>query len=112
MTDIIFPAAFAFGVAALLGRPLIAWLHRLRIGQVVRKDGPQSHLKKSGTPTMGGLLIVGAALASTVAFAQDIINFWPLLLALVGYSFIGLFDDLSKLVAKRSLGLKARHKLI
>lgn len=112
MTNIIFPAAFAFGVAALLGRPLIAWLHRLRLGQVVRKDGPQSHLKKSGTPTMGGLLIIAAALAGTIAFAPEIIDLWPLLLALIGYSFIGLFDDLSKLVAKRSLGLKARHKLI
>lgn len=112
MTTMIFPAALAFAVAAVLGRPLIAWLHRLRIGQVVRTDGPKSHLKKSGTPTMGGLLIIAAALAGTLAFAGDLASIWPLLLALVGYSFIGLFDDLSKLVAKRSLGLKARHKLV
>ncbi len=98
-------------MAAVLGRPLIAWLHRLRLGQVVREDGPRAHLKKSGTPTMGGLLIIAAALAGTVAFVSELHRVWPLLLALLGYSFIGLFDDLSKLVAKRFFGLKARHKL-
>lgn len=112
MTTIIYPAAFAFAVAAVLGRPLIAWLHRLRLGQVVREDGPRTHLKKSGTPTMGGLLIIAATLAGTVAFASNFPDIWPLLLALAGYSFIGIFDDLSKLVAMRSLGLKARHKLV
>lgn len=112
MTTIIFPAALAFAVAAILGRPFIAWLHRLRVGQVVRTDGPQSHLKKSGTPTMGGLLIIVAALAGTFAFAADLTSIWPLLFAFIGHTVIGLFDDLSKLVAKRSLGLKARHKLV
>lgn len=112
MTVVIYPAALAFLVAAVLGRPLVAWLQRLKLGQVVRADGPRTHLKKSGVPTMGGVLIVAAALAGTVAFVADLKSAWPLLLALLGYSFIGLFDDLSKLVANRSLGLKARHKLI
>lgn len=112
MTIMIYPAVLAFGVAALLGRPLIAWLQKLRVGQVVRDDGPRTHLKKSGTPTMGGLLIIAAAVAGTAAFATDLAGLWPVLLALVGYSFIGVFDDLSKLMANRSLGLKARHKLV
>lgn len=108
----IFSAALSFGVAALLGRPLIGWLQKLRVGQVVRREGPRTHLKKSGTPTMGGLLIIAAALAGTAAFAVDLAGLWPALFAFVGYSFIGIFDDLSKLLAKRSLGLKARHKLV
>lgn len=112
MTDIIFPAALAFGVTALLGRPFIAWLQRLRVGQVVRQEGPSTHLKKSGTPTMGGLLMVAAALTGTVLFVSDTFRIWPALFAFVGYSFIGMFDDLAKLLARRSLGLKARHKLV
>lgn len=112
MSIIIYPAALAFGVTALLGRPFIAWLRRLHVGQVVRQEGPRTHLKKSGTPTMGGLLMVTAALAATAAFARDWAGLWPALFAFVGCSFVGIFDDLSKLLARRSLGLKARHKLV
>ncbi|MBO8142089.1 MAG: phospho-N-acetylmuramoyl-pentapeptide-transferase [Firmicutes bacterium] len=111
MTTIIYPAAFGFAVAVLLGRPTIAWLHRMRLGQVVRQAGPRTHLKKAGTPSMGGALIVAGALASTLAFVPDPLEAWPLLLALIGFALIGMLDDLSKLLARRSLGLKARQKL-
>lgn len=112
MTTIIVPAAFAFLIAVILGKPLIHRLEQLRLGQVIREAGPQSHQKKAGTPTMGGVLILLAATAGTVALAEDPLALWPLLLALLGYGLIGMLDDLSKLVAKRSLGLKARQKLL
>jgi len=112
VTVIIYPAAFAFAVAVVLGPATIGWLQRLRVGQYVRQDGPKTHLKKAGTPTMGGLLIIAGVVASTSAFAPDPGALWPLLLALVGYGAVGFMDDLSKLLAKRSLGLKARQKLV
>lgn len=112
MTTIIFPAAFALIIVVLLGGPVTGSLRRLRVGQVVREDGPESHLEKADTPTMGGILIIFAALAATVAFVPDVMQLWPLLSAMVGFGLIGLLDDVSKLVADRSLGLKARHKLV
>lgn len=112
MTTIIVPAAFAFLIAVILGKPLIHRLEQLRLGQVIREAGPQSHQKKAGTPTMGGVLILLAATAGSVALAEDPLALWPLLLALLGYGLIGMLDDLSKLAAKRSLGLKARQKLL
>ncbi|HLT57528.1 MAG: phospho-N-acetylmuramoyl-pentapeptide-transferase [Limnochordales bacterium] len=112
MTTIIYPAAFAFAVAFVLGRPLIGWLQRLRAGQVVRQHGPKTHLKKAGTPTMGGLLIMAGAVAATAAFTSDLRAVAPLLVALVGFGAIGILDDVAKLMARRSLGLKARQKLV
>ncbi|REJ35573.1 MAG: phospho-N-acetylmuramoyl-pentapeptide-transferase [Bacillota bacterium] len=112
MTTIIYPAAFAFAVAVILGPATIGWLQRLRVGQFVRQDGPKTHLKKAGTPTMGGVLIIAGVVAATAAFAPDPAALWPLLLALVGYGAVGFVDDLSKLLARRSLGLKARQKLV
>lgn len=112
MTTVIIPAAFAFFVAIILGKPLIRRLEQLRVGQVIREAGPQSHQKKAGTPTMGGVLILLGATASAVALAEDLVALWPMLLALLGYGLIGMIDDLSKLAGKRSLGLKARQKLV
>lgn len=111
MTPIIASALFAFVVAVILGKPLIRRLDNLRAGQVIRKDGPESHHKKAGTPTMGGLLIWLAAAAGALALAEDPLSLWPLFVAMLGYGLIGLLDDLSSVIAKRSLGLKARHKL-
>mgnify|MGYP001223996070 CR=1 FL=1 len=112
MNAIIYPAAFAFAVAVLLGPVTIGWLRRLRVGQVVRQDGPQTHLRKTGTPTMGGVLILAGVLAAAAAFLPDLGAGWPFLLALLGFGAVGLIDDLTKVLARRSLGLKARQKLL
>lgn len=112
MTGIIGGALFAFFVALVLGRPLIRRLEKLRVGQVIRQDGPESHMGKAGTPTMGGLLILLAASAGALAVGDDIKAMGPLFLATLGYGIIGLLDDVSSLAAGRSLGLKARQKLI
>jgi phospho-N-acetylmuramoyl-pentapeptide-transferase len=98
-------------VSFALGPGIIAWLRRLKVGQQVRDDGPQTHLNKQGTPTMGGLLII-AALVSSAVLWSDLTNkyVWVVLFATLSFGGIGFWDDYLKVVKKRSTGLKARHK--
>ncbi len=98
-------------VSFVFGKPMIAWLRRLKVGQQVRDDGPQSHLSKQGTPTMGGLLIL-AALASSVLLWSDLRNkyVWVVLFATLAFGAIGFWDDYLKVVKKRSTGLRAWEK--
>ena len=98
-------------VSFVFGKPMIAWLQRLKVGQHVRDDGPQSHLSKQGTPTMGGLLII-AALAGSVLLWSDLTNkyVWVVLFATLAFGAIGFWDDYLKVVKKRSTGLRAREK--
>lgn len=98
-------------VSFLLGPSVIAWLRRLKVGQHVRTDGPQTHLTKQGTPTMGGVLII-AALASSVLLWSDLTNkyVWVVLFATLAFGGIGFWDDYLKVVKKRSTGLRAVQK--
>ncbi|MDA8421777.1 MAG: phospho-N-acetylmuramoyl-pentapeptide-transferase [Nitrospiraceae bacterium] len=98
-------------VTFVLGPSMIAWLRRLKVGQHVRNDGPQTHLAKQGTPTMGGLLIV-AALVSSVLLWSDLRNkyVWVVLFATLAFGGIGFWDDYLKVVKKRSTGLRAIQK--
>ena len=98
-------------VSFVFGKPMIAWLRRLKVGQHVRDDGPQSHLSKQGTPTMGGLLII-AALAGSALLWSDLTNkyVWVVLFATLAFGAIGFWDDYLKVVKKRSTGLRAREK--
>jgi len=98
-------------VSFLLGPWMIARLRRLKVGQQVRDDGPQTHLTKQGTPTMGGLLII-AALASSVLLWSDLTNryVWLVLFATLAFGGIGFWDDYLKVVKKQSTGLLARQK--
>ncbi|MGE5809259.1 MAG: phospho-N-acetylmuramoyl-pentapeptide-transferase [Nitrospirota bacterium] len=98
-------------VSFLLGPAVIAWLRRLKVGQHVRNDGPQTHLTKQGTPTMGGLLIL-AALVSSVILWSDLANkyVWVVLFATLAFGGIGFWDDYLKVVKKRSTGLRAFQK--
>jgi len=98
-------------ISFVFGKPMIAWLRRLKVGQHVRDDGPQSHLSKQGTPTMGGLLII-AALAGSALLWSDLTNkyVWVVLLATLSFGAIGFWDDYRKVVKKRSTGLRAREK--
>jgi phospho-N-acetylmuramoyl-pentapeptide-transferase len=97
----------------IAGPATIRWLARMKVGQIVRDDGPQTHLKKSGTPTMGGVLIVGSAAISTVLWAE-ITNWYVVvaLLSLLWMGAIGFMDDYLKVVQKRPRGLVARYKMI
>lgn len=95
----------------LLGPSMIAWLRRLKVGQQVRVDGPQTHLTKQGTPTMGGLLII-ASLATSVLLWSDLTNkyVWVVLFATLAFGGIGFWDDYLKVVKKHSTGLRAYQK--
>lgn len=101
----------ALVISFLLAPMVIRKLRELKMGQTVRNDGPQSHLGKAGTPTMGGILIL-IALCGSVLLWADLRNryIWVLLAATVGYGFIGFADDYLKVVRKNPEGLKARYK--
>ena len=94
-----------------LGPKLIARLQQMQIGQVVRNDGPQSHFSKKGTPTMGGLLILGAVVLSTLMWANlDNKYVWVVLFVLLSFGAIGFVDDYRKVIRKDPKGLIARWK--
>ncbi len=117
----------SFLVAALLGRVLIPWLHKLKFGQTILEDGPTWHKKKQGTPTMGGILFIGSfSVAVLVAVLLGVIFRAPHLLTTpyekarffggiglaLGCGLIGFADDYIKVVKKRNLGLTATQKLV
>jgi phospho-N-acetylmuramoyl-pentapeptide-transferase len=104
-------ALTALGLSLWLGPGVIARLAKLKGGQPIRKDGPQSHFSKAGTPTMGGALILLAIVLSTLLWA-DLRNryVWVLLLVLVAFGAIGWLDDWIKIVRRDPNGLKSRHK--
>jgi phospho-N-acetylmuramoyl-pentapeptide-transferase len=101
----------ALVLALILGPWMIRKLQELSFGQHIREDGPQSHHRKAGTPTMGGLLIVTAIVVPTLLWA-DLRNqyVWIALLGLIGFGAIGFIDDYAKIAKKRNLGLTARQK--
>ena len=101
----------ALVVSFLLGPGIIRRLRVLKVGQQVRDDGPQTHLTKQGTPTMGGLLLI-AAIALSVLLWSDLTNkyVWVVLFATLTFGGIGLWDDYLKVVKKRSTGLRAVEK--
>ncbi len=101
----------ALAIALLVGRPMIRRLRAYKIGQTVRDDGPQSHLSKSGTPTMGGALILVAVGIATLLWADlDNHYVWIVLLTTLAFGLIGLVDDYKKLVKRDPRGLIARWK--
>lgn len=102
----------ALMISFLLGKPLVDYLRTFQIGQMIRDDGPQSHFEKSGTPTMGGLLIIFALLFSILLWARlDIKYFWIVFLVTVAYAVIGFFDDYLKIIRKNHRGLAGKRKL-
>jgi len=112
MMVILLSLGVSFILAVLFGPLFIPLLRRLKFGQQIRTDGPQSHLKKSGTPTMGGIIIMLALLITFIKFAEISNEFWVLLTASLGFGIVGFLDDYIKIVFKRSLGLTARQKLV
>ena len=104
-------ALTALLVGFFCGPPMIRWLKRLQIGQVVRDDGPQSHLSKSGTPTMGGVLILLAITVSCLLWGDlQQASLWLVLFVTLGSGVVGWVDDYRKLVLKNSKGLPGRWK--
>lgn len=107
----ILAVVLSFCISAVLGPVLIPWLKRLKVGQTVREDGPAGHLKKNGTPTMGGLLILLSVSAATLLFARDYPRTAPILFLTAGFGLIGFLDDYIKVVCRRSMGLSPLQKL-
>ncbi|KAB8138650.1 phospho-N-acetylmuramoyl-pentapeptide-transferase [Gracilibacillus oryzae] len=110
--------AIAFLITVLLSPIFIPFLKRLKFGQSIREEGPKSHQKKSGTPTMGGLMIIlSITITSIIVIAKvngGILNYeiWLLLLVLLGFGLLGFLDDFIKVVMKRNLGLNSKQKLL
>lgn len=109
---LIFPVIIAFVIHITLLPILIPMLKRLNFGQYIRDDGPQAHLKKAGTPTMGGLVIILSLVLTSLLFVKAHPEILPILFATIGFGFIGFLDDYIKVVKKRSLGLRAIEKII
>jgi len=108
----IIPSIISFVVCVILCPLLIPFLKKLKFGQFVRDDGPQSHLKKSGTPTMGGIIIVFSITITSLLYMKDHKEIVPVLFATIGFGIIGFMDDYIKVVMKRSMGLRAWQKLL
>jgi phospho-N-acetylmuramoyl-pentapeptide-transferase len=103
--------AVAFVLALIMGPLLIPILRRMKFGQQIRTDGPQGHMKKQGTPTMGGVIILLALALASLRFADKNTDLLILLIASLGYGLVGFLDDYIKIVFKRSMGLTAKQKL-
>ena len=108
----ILAAITALVVGLLLGPATIKWLRNLQIGQMVRDDGPQSHLSKAGTPTMGGVLILLSITISCLLWGDlQQVALWVVLLTTLAFGAVGFIDDYRKLVLKNSKGMPGRWKL-
>ena len=112
-----FRTAYAVITALLIslffGGKLIEALKRWNVGQQIREEGPQAHMVKRGTPTMGGVLIVGSVLISTLLWARlSSVYYWTAIIATLLFAAIGFADDYAKMAKKQSLGLTGRQKLI
>lgn len=101
----------SFSISAILGPIVIPFLKKLKVGQMVREDGPSSHLKKTGTPTMGGILILLAVVVTSLLYIRDYPKIIPILFATLGFGLVGFVDDYIKIVLKRSMGLSAGQKM-
>jgi phospho-N-acetylmuramoyl-pentapeptide-transferase len=103
----------AFMILMMVAPWFIRFMQKLQIGQVIRADGPESHLSKKGVPTMGGVLIIGAMIASTLLWA-DLTNglVWLVMGTALFYGIIGSVDDLKKIRKNNSKGLSPRGKLL
>ena len=115
MQRLIWTIIAAFAMSLVFGPIIVPWLKKLKFGQTIYDLGPQSHKKKQGTPTMGGLIFAIPAIIASVAFAYNDSRFDFLLIALVsalGFGLIGFVDDFIKVKLHRSLGLTPKQKLI
>lgn len=101
----------SFVASVVLCPIIIPFLKRLKFGQFVRAEGPKEHLKKSGTPTMGGLIILCSIVITSFLFVRDYPDIVPILFLTLGFGIIGFFDDYIKVVMRRSMGLGVWQKM-
>nr|WP_156418612.1 phospho-N-acetylmuramoyl-pentapeptide-transferase [Lentibacillus amyloliquefaciens] len=110
--------AIAFLITVLLSPIFIPFLRRLKFGQSIREEGPKSHIKKTGTPTMGGIMIVISVIITTIIMSGKYSSgsmgyeMWLLIFVMAGYGILGFLDDFIKVAMKRNLGLTSKQKMI
>lgn len=109
---VLLPVVIAFAISVLLCPIMIPFLKKLKFGQFVRDDGPESHLKKSGTPTMGGLIILCSIVITSLLYMKSNPQILPVLFVTLGFGLVGFLDDYIKVVMKRSMGLRAWQKML
>ena len=112
LNPILFATGVSFILSVILGPLFIPLLRRLKFGQMIREEGPQSHLKKAGTPTMGGIIILLAMTLAFLRFADRTPEVYILLVASLGFGLVGFLDDYIKIALKRSMGLTPKQKLL
>ncbi len=108
---IVTAVALSFGISAMAGPVLIPALRRLKVGQTIRQEGPAAHLKKAGTPTMGGILILVSVVCTSLLYLERYPKVAPVLFLTVGFGLGGFLDDYIKIVCRRSMGLTPLQKL-
>ena len=108
---VVIPVLISFALSVIMGPFVIPFLRRLKMGQTERVDGVQSHLKKAGTPTMGGVMILGSVVITSLFYVKDYPKIIPVLFLTVGFGLIGFLDDYLKVVMKRSDGLFPKQKM-
>ena len=112
MFSVVLGAAIAFLVTVTLGSTFIEFLQTRKFGQFVREEGPQTHLIKAGTPTMGGVVMLMGLLAALLVVARPNVATFSTLLIVATVAGIGLYDDWQKISKKRPEGLSARYKFL
>lgn len=105
------PVIIAFVISIIAGPFVIPFLKKLHVGQTERDEGPKSHLKKSGTPIMGGILILGSVVLTSLPYVRTYPKIIPILFLTLGFGLIGFLDDYIKAVLKRSEGLTPAQKM-
>ena len=108
--QVVFPVLISFAISVILG-PVIIVSEKLKMGQTERVEGVQSHLKKAGTPTMGGVIFLIAAVVTSLFYVKDYPAIIPVLFLTLGFGIIGFLDDYLKVVMKRSDGLYPKQKM-
>ena len=105
------PVLIAFAISVLLGPVVIPYLRKLKMGQTERVEGVQSHLKKAGTPTMGGIIFLLSTVVTSLFYVKDYPKIIPVVFLTLGFGIIGFLDDYLKVVLKRSDGLMPMQKM-
>lgn len=108
---IVIPVLIAFALSVIMGPVVIPILRKLKMRQTEREDGVQSHLKKAGTPTMGGVIILACIVLTSVLYIKDYPKIIPIVFVTLGFGLIGFLDDYLKVVMKRSDGLYPKQKM-
>lgn len=110
--NLLMPVLISFAICVVLCPVFIPFLKKLKFGQYIREEGPESHMKKSGTPTMGGLIILVSVVITSLFYITRNKEILPVLFVTLGFGLVGFLDDYIKVVMKRNLGLKAWQKML